>query len=403
MTRYLHKIFLVTILILLFSMPLFSISLTGKGYGSTAVNAKADALQDLASKIYVNVKTLITTQVNDTNSGYEQFFNKTINLESNITFENVRYVQIAKSKTKEDKANGDFYCIVEITDKDKQICIEQAKALTEHINSIYQKIQNEKDLRSLDAYYTVLEECLNRYSSYYLTAKVLQYSDELPMFSNKINSTDISIEHKKIQEKILLNSMSGSKNGSSSVTDLLINSLWADIYASTSNSTVSTYSEGFYSKRYKIGDFGPAGGIVFYDKGKYSDGWRFLEIALEDIPGTYTFAKTGRIDTSSSIGSGKSNTEKIIAHDSKDTSNAAYVCSIYNEGGYTDWYLPSKEELELVYNNLRNNDNLSIVKTGYWSSTQLNSSFAYGFSFKTKKTFTDTSTKKYSVRAIRSF
>ena len=28
---------------------------------------------------------------------------------------------------------------------------------------------------------------------------------------------------------------------------------------------------------YNIGDLGPAGGIVFYDKGNNKDGWRYIE------------------------------------------------------------------------------------------------------------------------------
>jgi len=36
-------------------------------------------------------------------------------------------------------------------------------------------------------------------------------------------------------------------------------------------------------KIYKIGDRGPAGGFVFYDKGDYSDGWRYLEVAPNDL------------------------------------------------------------------------------------------------------------------------
>lgn len=34
---------------------------------------------------------------------------------------------------------------------------------------------------------------------------------------------------------------------------------------------------------------GPAGGYVFYDKGEYSDGWRYLEAAPKDLKGTYAF------------------------------------------------------------------------------------------------------------------
>ena len=34
---------------------------------------------------------------------------------------------------------------------------------------------------------------------------------------------------------------------------------------------------------YSIGDIGPAGGYIFYDKGYYSDGWRYLEAAPADL------------------------------------------------------------------------------------------------------------------------
>ena len=42
-----------------------------------------------------------------------------------------------------------------------------------------------------------------------------------------------------------------------------------------------------YSKEYKVGDRGPSGGWVFYDKGKSTDGWRYLETAPGDISRFY--------------------------------------------------------------------------------------------------------------------
>ena len=38
-----------------------------------------------------------------------------------------------------------------------------------------------------------------------------------------------------------------------------------------------------FADDYKVGDEGPAGGIIFYDKGEYSDGWRYLEAAPADV------------------------------------------------------------------------------------------------------------------------
>ncbi len=121
---------------------------------------------------------------------------------------------------------------------------------------------------------------------------------------------------------------------------------------------------------YSIGDLGPAGGLVFYDKGFYSDGWRYLEAAPSDI-GNFVFGyyrpdkkNNNVVGTSLAIGSGKYNTERLVKHmdmDGKAYSGssgedvkeyAARKCFDYSYGGYDDWFLPCRDELKLMYENL---------------------------------------------------
>ena len=61
--------------------------------------------------------------------------------------------------------------------------------------------------------------------------------------------------------------------------------------------------------------------------------------------GTYT--TTGA--TATAIGTGKANTRKIILSQGKPGSYAALLCANYKGGGYTDWVLPSKDELNELY------------------------------------------------------
>nr|AGS53961.1 pentapeptide repeat protein [uncultured bacterium contig00151] len=155
-------------------------------------------------------------------------------------------------------------------------------------------------------------------------------------------------------------------------------------------------------KTYKPGDRGPAGGIIFYDKGNNADGWRYLEAAPVD------FKKTGwgivDVETKTGIGCGKRNTDLIAAAlKSKGYSgNAAQLCAEYTLNGYNDWFLPSKEELNQLYINRASVGNMGTSL--YWSSSQSDEDKAWfqGFS----NAYQNVNSKMYSlnsVRAIRAF
>lgn len=74
-----------------------------------------------------------------------------------------------------------------------------------------------------------------------------------------------------------------------------------------------------------------------------------------------------------SIGTGLSNTNKIISvQKGVPTSYAAGLARSYTGGGYTDWFLPSKDELSKIFNNrfIIGGFSNAIGSSTYWSSTE---------------------------------
>jgi hypothetical protein len=133
---------------------------------------------------------------------------------------------------------------------------------------------------------------------------------------------------------------------------------------------------------YKVGDRGPAGGIIFYDKGNSSGGWRYLEVAPIDTHAGIQWYNGKFIDikgTDVGIGTGKENTAAIIVAQGSG-SYAAMVCRSLSLGGFSDWFLPSKDELDLMYRNLKKQNLGGFSTNWYWSSSQYNdpyNSFAW--------------------------
>ncbi len=124
---------------------------------------------------------------------------------------------------------------------------------------------------------------------------------------------------------------------------------------------------------YNVGEQGPAGGIIFYCKLDTLGGWNFLESAPNDlnlnIP--WSLNTTQQIILYTGIGTGKQNTTSIV--NTFGISNANYAAkSCYNfiQGGYDDWFLPSRDEMITLYQNLYLS-NLGSFATGarYWTSS----------------------------------
>lgn len=73
--------------------------------------------------------------------------------------------------------------------------------------------------------------------------------------------------------------------------------------------------------------------------------------------------------TGTSLGTGLSNTETIVKIQGFGD-YAAQQCYDLDVDGYNDWYLPSKDELQKIYENNASIDNLS---NGFWSSSEVGS------------------------------
>ncbi|MDR3192098.1 MAG: DUF1566 domain-containing protein [Treponema sp.] len=158
---------------------------------------------------------------------------------------------------------------------------------------------------------------------------------------------------------------------------------------------------------YKIGDKGPAGGIIFFDKGTGSGGWRYLEAAPAYMETITQWGSDGnRVSgTSVSVGQGKQNTQAIVTvmQQKKENGTAAQACQQLDQGGYTDWFLPSQGELNLMYLNLKKNGWGDFSDGWYWSSSEDASYEAWAQRFSNGEQNMLRKRQTYSVRACRQF
>ncbi len=130
---------------------------------------------------------------------------------------------------------------------------------------------------------------------------------------------------------------------------------------------------------YAIGDVGPAGGCIFYENpGFAADGWRYLEAAPFDQSGGATWGCFRRLiegARGTAVGTGRQNTADMLAA-CAEPGSAAHLCASLRVNGVAGWFLPSRDELQLMYRNLKvagigNFDSGgSADNVQYWASSQ---------------------------------
>jgi len=178
----------------------------------------------------------------------------------------------------------------------------------------------------------------------------------------------------------------------------------------------------------KLGDTGPAGGIIFYaategftmtDNGTKA---YYLEAAPANMETLLRWSTITQQDlqesgwdnsifidihgTETAIGTGRKNTMLILELDS--TAPSALACKNYFVTGYeifTDWFLPSRDELNAMYIAMAEPNNVVGLPTSGWlaSSSQVDNyqiwdqNFVGGHQVRSNKSFLD------DVRAVRAF
>ncbi len=145
------------------------------------------------------------------------------------------------------------------------------------------------------------------------------------------------------------------------------------------------------------------GGLIFYIN--TGDGSGLVTTVSSETTAQWSTIY-GNISTNNNIGSGLANSNTIVAFDATVGIGAEFCLSL-DEGGYQDWYMPSRSELEEMYNNLHTNTNGNsnggFTAADYWSSSATSSSNARSISMVDGNgTSTDRQTV-LRVRAIRAF
>ncbi|MBK7709967.1 MAG: DUF1566 domain-containing protein [Bacteroidales bacterium] len=146
------------------------------------------------------------------------------------------------------------------------------------------------------------------------------------------------------------------------------------------------------------------GGIIFYLGGTFPE--QYGLVCAHSDQGTivpwysqnYIYYGT----TSTAIGSGQTNTSSLVSI----LGNGFYAAKFCDDlvlNGFDDWFLPSRDELGLMYTNLKKNGFGNFTNSSYWSSSEYDYLNAYAQYFISGRQSCNNKFHSYNIRAVRPF
>jgi len=153
-----------------------------------------------------------------------------------------------------------------------------------------------------------------------------------------------------------------------------------------------------------VGDTGPGGGLVFYVD---SAGQTAYEMApktwsggSQDPKEKWCDVANPQVSTYAAFGMGAANTAAMTAVCASGAANSAQA---YTGGGFTDWFLPSKAEIQVMGPSSKTSSFSLVNRVEYFSSSRMDNYEAWVYDTQLVDVTTDDPTLALYVRPIRMF
>ena len=195
----------------------------------------------------------------------------------------------------------------------------------------------------------------------------------------------------------------------------------SEITIKTNNNIRKMFKKCGSQENYEIGDIGPKGGIIAYKKSAYTNGWKYIEIATNDLISEEWGCMNSSITNAqfNQLGTGLQNSYAIL-NKHNELNNYYFnpsICSNLNNGTLTsktaifsilnnskDWFIPSFNELQAIYNNLNGNSAVNFENHKYWTSTESDLQNAKTINLQTGvESLTNKNSNMIKTRVIRYF